>query len=278
MSAHARFDRRIRALLAVLACTFVPLSVRSAWAATSSANTLIQVLFGDLPRTAGIDANGDNALTVADVIPPRGVLFGGSVAELVPHAVGDQLVYRITDPSGMVSTETITVISLDAQGVFVVDDQVVNADQRVVVHFTQAYTDTGTMLFSGSSTDLLRNLRTSCIPALLRLTTPVIAGQVSSTTVLCDVKTIDPDVLLGALKRTDTFTPLDVVDSLTVPAGTYTQVLHIAGRTDFSGEHEADDIYIAPGVGAILQLATLQRQTTRHELISGTIGGLPVAR
>lgn len=268
----------ICALLALLACTYVPTSARPVRAATPSADTLIQVLFGDLPDTDGMDANGDGALTIADVLPHRSVLFTGTVADLVPHAVGDQLVYRVTDPMGRVTTETITVISLDAQGVFVVDDQSVDSNQDVVMHVLQSYTDTGTMLFSGSSTDLLRKVRTACSRPLLRLTTPVLAGQTSSTTVRCEVRANDPDVLFGSLNRTDTFTPVDIVENFTVPAGTYTRVLHIAGKTDLSGEHEADDIYIAPGVGAIVQLSTFHRQTTRHELIGGTIGGLPVTR
>jgi len=262
-------------LLALLTCACAPIPAR---AATPRADTLIQVLFGDLPNADGVDVNGDGALTVADVLPVERVLFTGTVADLVPHAVGDQLMYRVTDPAGRVSTETITVISLDAEGVFVVDDRLVDGDQRALVHFTQSYTDTGSMLLSGSTTDLLRNIRTVCNPPLLRLTTPVVAGQTSSVTVDCEIRTITPDVLIGSLKRTDAFTPVDIVDTLTVPAGTFSRVLHITGRTDFSGEHEADEIYIAPGVGAIVQLSTLRRQTTRHELIGGTIGGVPVER
>lgn len=276
--ASASLSTRAIRLCAVLVCTSVVMSAPPVWAASPSADTIIQVLFGDLPATDGVDANGDGALTVADVVPLVRVLFAGTVAELVPHAVGDQLVYRVTDPMGAVTTETLTVISLDAQGVFVVDDLVVDSGQRVLLHVTQAYTDTGTMLFSGNSTDLLRNLRTACSRPLLRLMIPVLAGQTLSTTVLCDVRTVNPDVLLGTLNRTDTFTPMDIVDTVTVPAGTYTDVLYIAGTTELSGEREADEIYIVPGVGAIVQLSTIRRQTTRHELIGGTIGGLPVAR
>jgi hypothetical protein len=111
----------------------------------------------------------------------------------------------------------------------------------------------------------------------LRLTTPIVVGQTSSMTVVCEVRTINPDVLIGYLNRTDTFTPTEIVDSFTVPAGTFTGVLHLVGNTTLSGAREVDEIYIAPGVGAIVQLATFRTQTTKHELISGTIGGLPVA-
>jgi len=60
--------------------------------------TLIQVLFGGLPFVDGVDANRDGAATVADIpllSPPP--LFTGTIAELVPHAMGDRLVYRIID-------------------------------------------------------------------------------------------------------------------------------------------------------------------------------------
>jgi hypothetical protein len=266
------------ALLALLACPYIAPSARPVRAAVPSMDTLIQVLFGDLPDTDGVDANGDGALTIADVLPLPRVLFAGPVAEVAPHHVGDQLVYRVTDPMGLVTTETFTVTSSDAQGTFVVDDQVVDSQQHVVLHVSQSYTDAGTMLFSGNSADLLRNVRTVCNPPLLRLTTPIRAGQKSSTTVLCEIRWITPDVVLGTLKRTDAYTPLDIVDNLSIPAGTYSGVLHITGTTDLSGEHEADEIYIVPGVGTIVQLATFRRKTTRHELVSGTVGGLPVTR
>jgi hypothetical protein len=71
---------------------------------------------------------------------------------------------------------------------------------------------------------------------------------------------------------------MEIVDSLTVPAGTYSQVVHVHGTTDLSGDLETDEIYIAPGVGAILQLSTAGGQITKHELTGGTIGGQPVSR
>jgi hypothetical protein len=125
---------------------------------------------------------------------------------------------------------------------------------------------------------VLRDLRTVCTPFLLRLTIPLIAGQTSSTTVRCDVRIISRDIPVGFIARTDMFTPVEWVDTLTVPAGTYTQVLHVSGSTNLSGDVENNEIYIAPGIGAILQIATASGQITRRELIGGTIGGEPVAR
>jgi hypothetical protein len=61
-----------------------------------------------------------------------------------------------------------------------------------------------------------------------------------------------------------------------VPAGTFNSVVHISGATNQGGQLETDEIYIAPGVGIILQLQTFNGQTYTHELSSGTIGGHPV--
>jgi hypothetical protein len=206
-----------------------------------------------------------------------GTLFIGTIAELVPHAVGDQLVYRVTDPSANVTTETTNVISADMQGGFVVDDQVTSG-QQLESRQTQSYSDTGSQLLFNGFTDLFftPHTRTTCTPPLLRLTTPLITGQTSSTSAECDVRTVDSGVLIGFVNRTDTVTPKELVERVTVPAGTFTSVVLISGTTIQNGQVETDEIYIAPGVGSILQLTTLSGQTYRHELISGTIGGHPV--
>ncbi len=192
--------------------------------------------------------------------------------------MGDRLVYRVVEPLGEVTTETTTVISSDAGGAFVIDYQQVDSHQTVFAHERQSYTDTGSQLHFQGFTDLVYNTRTTCSPPLLRLTTPLVAEQTFSTTVQCDVRFADSGVFIGFVTRSDTFTPKDIVASLTVPAGTYTDVVHISGTTNQSGELESDEIYFKPGVGAILRLATFSGQTYRHELISGTIGGVPVGQ
>lgn len=264
-------------------------------AALPRQDTLIDVLFGDAPETGDLDANRDGALSAADLVSltnpgtptptplpsptatPVGLLFTGSIADFVPHAVGDQLVYRVTDPQGKMTVETTTVISTDGQGGFVLDDQEVSG-QQVVKHETQSYTDTGSQLLFGGGVDVLRRLRTTCVPQLLRLMMPVIAQQTFSTTIQCEVRIINPDIFVGFINRTDAFTPIEVVDSLTVLAGTFTPVIHISGSTNLSGDMETDEIYIAPGVGAILQVSTAGGKVSTHELIGGTIGGVSVNR
>jgi hypothetical protein len=207
---------------------------------------------------------------------PVGLLFDGTISDLVPHALGDRLVYRVTDPMGRVSTETTLVVT-ETGGAFVVDD-LETVEQQPRKHERQSYTDTGSQLFFSGGTDLLRDLRTTCNPPLLRLTMPLIAGETFSTTVRCTVRIASRDIFVGFIDRIDTFTPIELLDSLTVIAGTYASVVHIHGTTNLSGDLESNEIYLAPGVGAILQLSTAGGQTTRRELIDGTIGGVPVAR
>jgi hypothetical protein len=284
------------ALVALLAYVYTP---TCAPAQTADQDALIQVIFGDLPPSENLDANHDGAYTVADILllgptlPPTptptpsptptptetGTLFAGTIAELVPHGVGDQLVYQIKDPLGAVTTETTNVISEDGQGGFVVDDQVVSG-QQVQSHQQQSYTDTGSQLLFGGFMDLFftPHTTTTCSPLLLRLVTPLVAEQTFSTSVRCEVRFTESGTFIGFVNRTDTFTPKDVVASLMVAAGTFTNVVHINGSTDQSGQLETDEIYITPGVGIILQLQSFSGQIYRHELISGTIGGVPVGQ
>jgi hypothetical protein len=264
-------------MLALLLCVFAPAAARPALASPAQ-ETMIPALFADVPAADGVDANHDGLLTVADIV---GLLFIGPVADLVPHAVGDQLVYRITDPQGVVTTETTTAITSDAGGAFTIDDQEVDNHQKVLNHEQQSYTDMGSqLLFNGTTTfDVQAPVtRTECDPPLLRLTMPLVAGQTFSTSILCNVYLISSGVFLGTVDRTDSFTPKDVLDSLTVNSVLYTNVVHVSGTTNQSGDFENDEIYLAPGVGPILQLSTSGGFTTRHELIGGTIGGHPVGQ
>jgi hypothetical protein len=268
---------------------------RSVLVAATSLDTLIQVLFGGLPVSQGVDANRDGALTVADVVvlavpatptptpnptltpTPAGLLFVGVVSDLLPHAIGDQLIYQVTDPMGAVTKETTEAVSSDPGGAFVIDDEEVDSMQLFRKYELQSYTDTGTELLFDGYTDELADLIVTCSPPLLRLVTPLIAGQSFSSTIHCSVALLG-GTPIGYLDRTDAFTPIDIVDSVEVPAGTFTHVIHIRGSTQIEGyEPETHEIYFAFGVGPILDLKTAGGQTTRSELVSGTIGGVPVA-
>jgi hypothetical protein len=208
---------------------------------------------------------------------PVGLLFNGPVADLIPHGLGDRLVYRVTDPLARVTTETTLITSANEDGTFTIEDREVRGEE-VLKHESQSYTDTGGELLFRGFEDLANRprIRTTCDPPLLRLKTPLIAAENFSTTVRCNVYFLESGVFIGFVDRTDTFTPIEIVESVTVPAGTYTQVLRIDGTTDQSGELENVEIYLAPGVGPILQKSTFGTQTTRRELVSGTVGGVPV--
>jgi hypothetical protein len=271
---------------------------RGGLSATTGLDTLIQVLFGDLPADDSVDANGDGAVTVADVVvlavpavptptpTPVGLLFAGVISDLLPHAVGDQLVYRVTDPLGAVTTETTTAISSDPGGTFVIDDEEVDSHQQVLKHERQSYADTSTQLLFQGFTDQMTGVTTDCHRPLLRMVMPLIAGQSFSTSdptctsmpncVTCDLVYKGQD--FGYVDRSDTFTPVDIVSAITVTAGTFTNVIHISGSTQVQGTAlETDEVYFAVGVGPILDVATTNGQITRSELVSGTIGGVPVA-
>jgi hypothetical protein len=293
-------------LLALLALPYLLAPARATLATTPSRGALIPVLFGE-PDPGGLDANGDGVLTVADIIllgpdstptptstptstpsptltvtataspTPSGLIFAGSVTDLLPHGQGDQLVYRVIDPMGkVVGTETTQVLSSDTNGAFVVDDQEVDTHQKVVKHEVQSYTDTGSQLLFHSYSDTV--IRTACDPPLLRLTTPLIVGQTFSTSVRCDVYLLSSGAPIGYVDRTDTFTPIELFDSYTVAAGTFSNVVHVSGTTNQGGTPESDEIYLAPGVGPILQLQTFTDQTTTYELTAGTVGGVPVGQ
>jgi len=274
------FSVRVVTPMLTLVCLFTMTSAVRGAEAASSQDTFIQALFGDLPASEGVDANQDGALTVADVLLLDRLLFAGTVADLAPHTKGDQLVYRVTDPLGNVTTETTTVTSSDPGGAFVLDDLRVNG-QQVIVHQTYFYIDMVSQLVATGGTDVTVPAIatvTTCAPALLQLLVPVIAGQMYSTTSHCDVKFTSNGVEVGTIDRTDSFAPQEVVDSLSVAAGTFDSVVHISGTTNSGGSLEADEIYLAPGVGAILRLQVFSGQTYRHELVSGTIGGQPVGQ
>ncbi len=272
--------------------------IRQVLAQNDALDTLIEVLFQDLSPSPADDANGDGEVTVADVVAvavppvptptatpvstptPIGLLYAGVVSDLIPHAVGDQLVYRVTYPAGSqppITTETTTATSSDPSGAFVIDDLEVDAHSNIIKHETQSYTDTGTQLFFQGFTDQTTNVITDCSPPLLRMVMPLIAGQAFSTTIDCTLSLNGSP--FATVHRTDAFTPVEIVDSLTVPVGTFLHVIHISGSTDVEGAgHEMDEIYFAVGVGPVLDLATTGGQLTRRELVSGTIGGVPVGQ
>ncbi len=288
---HLVLGRGAGGALAVLLCCFCAVVVVLDAAADGvSPLELVAALFGDAPATDELDTNRDDRLSAPDLVAlqftptptatptatptptpsptPEGLVFAGSVADLIPHAVDDNLVYQVTSSSAPSATETARVIRSDAQGNFVVDEQGTSHKQQFyVVNETQ-------FLYTGT-TDIGRATQTTCTPPLVRLSTPLFAGQSLSTASRC--RNFFNGLFVGTIELTETFTPIEVLDSFTVAAGTYSGVIHLSGlRSSSPGQPEADEIYLAPGIGVILQLETTGGQTTRRELIDGTVGGQSV--
>jgi hypothetical protein len=201
-----------------------------------------------------------------------GLLFAGSVRDLVPHGVGDTFVYQNTSPTGKVTTETVKITSAQPDGTFVVDDQLPTKRQ------TQTYLDNGTELFlTEEIIDLMNGqpaVRTTCVPALPRLLTPVMAGQEVSTSSKCDNHIVATGQYAGTFQLLETLTPIEAVDSVSVPAGTYRNVVHIGGTRSLG--NEIDDFYLAPGVGVIRRVTQTTAGTTTSELTSATVGSQSV--
>jgi len=203
------------------------------------------------------------------------VLFAGTVSDLVPHAVDDVLVYRVTDSKGKVTTETATTISSEPGGIFMIDDQVLDGEQ-VTHHEQQVYLDTGAEFSLSGSTDFGTEITVECDPALLHLAMPLIAGQALSTVSQC-LGVAGPSIGL-TYRRTDQFTPIELLDSLPVPAGTFAPVIHVRGSMIFLRLEEHDEVYLTPGVGVIFQTAMTSKGELlfMRELLHGTIGGQPI--
>jgi hypothetical protein len=197
------------------------------------------------------------------------VLFRGSVAELVPHAVGDRLVYRVTGPGISPATETLEVVGTASGGVFRVDLR------RDAVHEEQEFRDDGDELRHVAVTNLVRRARSACSPELLQLRLPLVAGEALTTASTCEVRSLK-GVYLGRFTQTTTAVPIGVLASLAVPSGTYGPVIQIHGTGTV--DNESSDYYLAPGVGIIRRVTTSNSGTRLRELIDGTVGGVSVRR
>ncbi len=274
-------------------CAWVCLRAVAAVASVERTLTIIEEIFGDqLP--ADSDVNGDGAITAADIVaqellpapsstptitgtptqtptatpmPTTGVLFDGTIAQLSPHDVGDTFVYLVTGPAaGQTATQTITVTSSDANGNLLFDLR--RTDNK---HETDSYRDTGTQLLFNRSTDLIQQVYTTCSPPILRLQLPLLRRQMFSSASNCITFTVADNVFLGVVAVSETYTGKDLLDAMTVMAGTFSNVIRLAHSTTLG--KETDDIYIAPGVGIIRSVNMSGGQTQTLELTSATISG-----
>jgi len=220
---------------------------------------------------------------------PPGLLFAGTIRELLPHAVGDQLVYRVTTSSNPNQPETVSLLvsSSTTDGRFVVTATV---GQTVE---TRRYLDSGSELLLEETEAAFGTgvVRTRCTPALTHGFVPIALGNSQSRTSTCEVRLMPGNVLGGGYDQSIILTTIAQLDSLVVSAGTFRSVLQMHAKITrsrggaFQGVAEQeDDVYIAPGVGVIRRVSvvpatpTSPQGTQTFELIDGTIGGVSVRR
>ena len=203
---------------------------------------------------------------------PSGLLFGGTVEELVPHGLGDNLIYRVTwsGQNGM-TTETRAVVD-QLGAVFVV------ATREGSKREEEELVDRGDELVLRATDDLDDNVETRCSPSLVQLETPLFAGDEFSTASQCTLRTIPGGVFLGSVPQSNTVVAEDLVASLSVPAGTYENVVRLTSTFKFQGGVEVNETWLAPGIGIVRQLQVTDIVTITRELTDGAVGGESVKR
>jgi hypothetical protein len=160
-------------------------------------------------------------------------------------------------------------MSLGDAGNYLVD--ILRTDNK---HTVEKQQDTGVQLFFKGSTDLINQVFSDCSPLLLRLQTPLVTGQMVQSTTTCTTRRISDNAFLGSSLQIDTLTPVELVDSVMVPVGTFTNVIHVTHTT--TAGNQTDDVYIAPGVGIIRIVSMFVGKTQTFDLTGGTIDGQPI--
>jgi len=198
--------------------------------------------------------------------------FTGTIADLFPHAKGDTLIYRVTE-DGEAFEETNEVLDVQSDGAFTVDSRSTDTHQQ------RQYVDAVQQLALTITDDLREDVRTACRPGSLLLQLPLTVGQSYERFSICEVRTISGGRRLGSYRQDNRVTLVSVGGELSVPAGTYTNVLHVSLRITFSGGGsgmETHEIDIVPGIGAIRERSLLGTQVIERELVDGTVAGRPV--
>ncbi len=203
---------------------------------------------------------------------PEGLLFDGLIEELIPHEAGDFLSYRVTRSSqSATSTEVRRVV--DQVGlIFVVETREGGSIEE------EEFVDRGDELVLRATDDLDDNLETRCAPPLVQLISPMFSGEAFSTNSQCTLRTIPGGVFLGSVPQSNRVVPQDLVPSLTVPAGTYDNVIRLTSTFNFQGGVEVNEFWIVPGIGIIRSVQETDVVTVTRELVEGMIGGQPVGR
>jgi hypothetical protein len=266
-----------------------------------------------LPQCPSLDANGDGEVAINEIVvavgnassscpaeatatvgppatatvpaeptatpTPSDVLFDGTIAALVPHGNGDQLIYRVTEVARIttVTTETETISERATDGTFSVARTSTDKDERLV------YLDGGTFLVLRfiENLDLDSRVNTTCSPSVRQLETPLRIGQAIESTAICEVRTIQGGRRLGQYRQDTAIMPVEILPTATVPAGTYQNVIRLTSEVKFSAGSsgsETHEIWLVPGLGLIRDVLKSYGTTETRELLDGTIGGQSVRR
>lgn len=205
---------------------------------------------------------------------PEGLLFGGAVAELFPHAAGDELTYRVTRSDGRTFIETRRVVSEGVGGTFVVET--FESGSRVR---SETMRDDGQSLFKLEEVDDVDEVRTTCAPELLQLRMPLRIGFPSQGSSRCDLRTLRGNRFLGQVQQTTAVIPVESIATVDVPAGVYGAVVRVRAENMVGSDAENIVLDLVPEVGIIRSEESSFGFVTRTAvLIEGTIGGVSVGR
>ncbi len=211
--------------------------------------------------------------TEAATPTPEGLLFDGTISELAPHGLDDELVYEVTLDDGRVLTETDRVVRVTLDDTFEVETtRDTGVEQRIEL------LDDGEELSRVEVIDFDDEVRVTCQSPILILFAPLRAGEQSRSSAACEFRSLQGR-FLGQFQETTVVTPLEIVEEVVVPAGTYNNAIRIRFDTTIGSTTETQEILILPGVGILRnEFSTDGEVTKTRELVDGTVGGVPVRR
>jgi hypothetical protein len=104
------------------------------------------------------------------------------------------------------------------------------------------------------------------------------AGDLHTSVGRCVVRLLPEGTFLGDFNLIETFEPLEVLPSITVPAGTYAPAIRVRQTSTKSNEVESNDVVLVPGIGIVRRFSESTTGTRLHELTDGTVNGQSVKR
>lgn len=205
---------------------------------------------------------------------PDNTLFDGTIADLAPHNSGDQLLFRVTRSDGRTFNQVRRVVDTKPNGEFVVETY--EFDRHIL---TETYRDDGLSLYELSEIDEEEDVRTVCSPSLLQFQLPLVRDNATDDRTRCDLRTVRGSRFLGQILQRTRVVPVSIIPSVELPAGTYSNVIHVRAENTIASDVEQVEIYLVPGIGIVRTEESSFGIITRVvELLDGTVGGSSVRR